>query len=128
MRNYENAKLLADAKVTEISGYAGGKSRRISFHNRANGDVAAQLFSTDIVTWHADGTATVCIIGPNRDGAGFPGMTKTEIFATPSSFDGISAALDISRARVGNVKRVPYVNGHELSTGTATLSSSEIGK
>lgn len=126
MRTYSEARTLADAGVTEIAGYAGGRTRKVSFEHRARGDVAARIFQTDVVTWHADGTATVNLIGPNREGNGFPGMSKTELFTTPSTFDGIAAALGIDRARVGKVRGVPYVNGHDLSHGTATLSAEEL--
>lgn len=126
MRNHAEAKVLADAGATEIAGYAGGRSRRIAFEHRKGGDVAARIFQTDIVTWHPDGTATVNIIGPNREGDGFPGASKTEVFTTPSTFDGIAAALGISRARVGMVRKVPFVNGHNISLGRVTLTADEI--
>jgi hypothetical protein len=122
MRNHIEATTLADATVTEIAGYAGGRTRRVSFHNVTDGTVIARMFKTDIVTWHPDGKITVCILGPNDEGHGFPGMSPTKVFATISSFDGIAAALDISRARVGMVKRVPYINGLDLSGGTVTFT------
>ena len=126
MRSITEATTLADAGVTEIAGYAGGRTRRVCFEHRQGGDVAARLFQTDIVTWHPDGSVTVNIEGPNNEGQGFPGMSPTKLYATPSTFDGIAAALNISRARVGTVKRVPYVNGHDLSRGAVTLPASEV--
>ena len=123
LRTYAEARALADARVTEIAGYAGGRSRRIAFEHRDGGDVAARLFQTDVVTWHPGGTVTVNLIGPNPEGQGFPGMSATKLWTTPSTFDGIAAALNISRARVGMVKRVPYVNGASLATGRVVLDA-----
>lgn len=121
MRNHTEATTLANAKVTEIAGYAGGRTRRIAFEHRQGGVVAARLFQTDIVTWYADGTIKVNILGPNNEG-GFPGTSPTKLWATPSTFDGIAAALNIDRARVGMVKKVPYVNGQNLATtGSVTF-------
>lgn len=125
-RTYTDARTLADAGVTEIAGYAGGRTRRVAFEHRDGGKVAARLFQTDVVTWHPDGSVTVNLIGPNPEGHGFPGMSPTKLWTTPSTFDGIAAALDISRARAGMVKGVPHVNGANLSTGSHTFAAGEI--
>ena len=106
IRTYDEAKTLADAGVTEIASYAGGRTRRVSFEHRAGGKVAARIYQTDIVTWLPEGKVIV----------------KTGGYNTPSTFDGIAAALGISRARVGMVKKVPYVNGINLSSGIATIT------
>ncbi len=110
IRTRAQAETLAEAGVTEIAGYAGGRTRRVCFEPREGGDIAARIFETDVVTWHPDGSITVATGGYN----------------TPSTFDGIAAALGIDRARVGTVKKVPYVNGHNLSTGRATLTAAEV--
>ena len=129
MRTHAEAVTLAEAKVTEVAGHAGGRTRRIAFEFRTpapNGPhtgapvVAARLFETDVVTWHPDGSITVNIVGPN-DESGFPGTSKTKLWATPSTFDGIAAALNISRSTVGTVKKIPYVLGNDLSSGSYTF-------
>lgn len=107
MRTHPEARTLAEANVTEIAGYAGGRTRRIAFEHRPGNRVAARIFQTDIVTWSPDGTITIATGG----------------FNTLSTFDGIAAALNISRARVGMVKGTPYVNGADLSSGTVTLNA-----
>ena len=105
LRDYAAAAALADAGVTEIASYAGGRSRRVYFEHRDGGKIAARMFQTDIVVWDREGRATVAIGGYN----------------ILSTFDGIAAALGISRARVGMVKKVPYVNGANLSDGSVVL-------
>lgn len=98
MRTYEEARVLADAGVTEIAGHAGGRTRRVSFEHRDGGAVAARLFQTDVVTFYPD-TFAVYLNG----------------YVTPSTFDGIAAALGIQRAAVGTRKGVPHLHGTELS-------------
>ena len=50
MRTYTEAKVLADAKVTEIGSFAGGKARRVLFlHDGEN--ATARMYKTEIVTW-----------------------------------------------------------------------------
>lgn len=105
MRTRTEALALADARVTEIAGYAGGRTRRIVFERGPGNSVHARIFATDVVTWMPDGSIIVNTGGYN----------------TPSTFDGIAAALGISRANVGMVKGVPYVWGHDLSSTKVTL-------
>jgi len=104
-RTYADAATLAGAGVTEIAGYAGGRTRRIAFHTPGDGTVRARMFQTDIVTWHPD-RVTI----------------DTGGYFTVSTFDGIAAALNISRARVGMVKRVPYVNGARIDPETCRVT------
>lgn len=104
-RTYADAVTLASAGVTEIAGYAGGKTRRITFHAPGDGTIRARMFQTDIVTWRPE-TVTV----------------NTGGYYTPSTFDGIAAALGISRARVGMRKKAPYVNGAEIDRATHTVT------
>lgn len=128
-RTYADAAALARAGVTEIAGYSGGRTRRVCFEERPSIDpaantlpnIAARAFQTDVVIWHPDGRVTVNLIGPNPEGHGSPGMSPTKLWTTPSTFDAIAAALDISRARVGMHKKVPYCNGADLSGGSHTF-------
>lgn len=104
-RTYAEAVVLASAGVTEIASYAGGKSRRVTFHTPGDGTVRARLYQTDIVTWRPE-TVTITTGG----------------YYTVSTFDGIAAALGISRARVGMRKGVPYVNGAMIDPMTHTVT------
>lgn len=97
MRTFTDAQALARAGVTEIAGYAGGRTRRVSFRFTEDGNVAARMFQTDIVTFTPDHV-----------------VVRLGGYVTLSTFDGISAALDVSRAVVGKVKGIPYVMGHVL--------------
>ena len=96
LRTFEQAKTLADAGATEIAGYTGGWTRRISFEHRADGGVAARLFRTDVVTFYPD-HFTVDLGG----------------YVTMSTFDGIAAALGVQRGTgsIGTVRKVPHVLG-----------------
>lgn len=104
-RTYADAVTLASAGVTEVAGFAGGKARRVVFHTPGDGTVRARIFQTDVVTWRPE-TVTVNTGGYN----------------TLSTFDGIAAALGISRARVGMRKGVPYVNGAMIDPTTHTVT------
>jgi hypothetical protein len=107
-RTYEQARTLADAGVTEISGYNGGRTRRVCFEHRSD-HVAARLFQTNIVEFHPDKI-----------------IVSTGGWNTQSTFDGIAAALGIDRARVGTVKRVPYCNGKRLDQGPVVFTYEEL--
>lgn len=105
IRTYSDAATLASAGVSEIASYAGGKTRRVTFHTPGDGTVRARIYQTDVITWRPD-TVTVNTGGYN----------------TLSTFDGIAAALGISRARVGMRKGVPYVNGAKIDPTTHTVT------
>lgn len=98
MRDYNEARVLADEGVTAIAGSAGGRTRWVSFEHRDGGAVAARIFKTDVVTFYPDRFEV-----------------RTGGYITPSTFDGIAAALNVSRGVVGTVKKVPYLMGVELS-------------
>lgn len=111
MRDYNEARTLADAGVTEIAGFAGGRTRRVCFEHRYGGAVAARIFKTDVVTFYPDRFEV-----------------RTGGYVTLSTFDGIAAALNVSRAVVGKHEHVPYLMGVELSTDADGVTTHRYGQ
>lgn len=95
MRTYVEAKSLADNRVSEIGSYAGGKTRRVLFLPGPDGTVTARIYKTDIVTWYPDGRVLI----------------DTGDYNTLSTFDGMSAALNIPREAIGMRNKAPHFYG-----------------
>lgn len=94
MRSYSEAAELAANRVTEIASHAGGRTRRVMFL-RDGKDVVARMYRTDIVTWRPDGSV----------------LLDTGGWHTPSTFDGMAAALDVPRSCIGTRSHIPHFNG-----------------
>jgi hypothetical protein len=114
MRTYSEARALVGTGAHAVSS-AGGWRRYIHFESRPSrilddqpdSIVAARMFSTDIVTWHPDGRIVL----------------DTGGWSTPSTFDGMAAALGIQRAFIGTRKHVPhFVNTPFDNPGHMTLT------
>lgn len=91
MRTYEEAVALAAAGVTEVASHTNGRTKRVAFRFDGEG-VAVRMFQTDIVRFRPEDIVV------NMGG-----------YVTPSTFDGIAAALGIQRAFVGTRKGVPHL-------------------
>jgi hypothetical protein len=93
-RAYDEARALVGS--SEHAGYAGGRSRYVTFEERprfdGSLDIAARMFATDIVTWHPDGQIVL----------------DTGGYSTPSTFDGMVTALGIPRSAIGTRQYVPH--------------------
>lgn len=98
MRTYAEAQALVG--TSELVGYAGGRSRYVTFTDAGEGRVEARMFDTAVVTFTPDGVEI-----------------RTGGYVTPSTFDGIAGALNLGRIAAGTVKRVPYVLGHRMTEG-----------
>jgi hypothetical protein len=97
MRTYVEALTLAGTK-TECS-TSGGRTRYLTWDRLATTTpaVEALLFGTPVVTFWPDFVEI-----------------RTAGFLTPTTFDGIAAAIFVPRCEVGTRKRVPLILGHVM--------------
>lgn len=102
MRTYDRARALIGTSVE--ASWTNGRVKRVVFREAPNGDVCADLLGTTVVKFTPDRV-----------------ILRTGGYVTPTTFDGIAAALAIGRGdrTCGTHKRVPYVLWHRLREGMA---------
>lgn len=99
MRDFREAKALVGSGV-EFTAPGRGSRRLVHFEDRGGSRVAARVSNTDVVVFSPVGVSLF-----------------TGGYVTQTTFEAIAAALNVPRAEVGTVNRIPKVLGHTLREG-----------
>lgn len=97
MRTYDEARALVGQKLQASS--TNGRTKWITF-TEFGPSVRVTLIGTTVAEFRPEGV-----------------RLYTDGWVTPTTFDGIAAALDVQRVFVGTRKREPYVFDYRMSEG-----------